>query len=129
MRVKVEKAKPEDVRRIFDLISADPEHLLPRSEKEIGDYLDSFWVIRDQGQVIATAAFENYSPRIAEIRSLIVDKSYRDKGLGKVLVRELVKLADENQEVFVVTSSVNFFKTFGFKPALKEREILFLKRK
>lgn len=127
--MKVEKAKQEDIERIAELINSDPEHLLRRSAEEIREYLDNFWVIKDQGKIIATASFENYSPRIAEIRSLIVDPNYRSQGLGRLLMNELIKLAGKDQEVFVVTSHVKWFKTFGFKPALKEREILFLKGK
>ena len=76
----VEKVRLEDASAIAELINSDPEHLLPRSLDEIKEYIDNFYCIKDAGKLVAIAAFENYSPRIAEIRSLIVDKDYRSKG-------------------------------------------------
>jgi len=125
----VEKAKLEDASAIAELINSNPEHLLPRDLDEIRQYIDNFYCIRDNGKVVAVAAFEDYSPRIAEIRSLIVDAEHQGKGYGKLLVEELIKLATKDQEVFVVTSSVKFFTGLGFQHALKEREILFLRNK
>ena len=129
MKSPVEKAQLSDAPAIQRLIKSDPEHLLPRSLKNIKEYIGSFYIIRDGQKVVACAAFENYSKRIAEIRSMIVLPEYRSKGYGKLLVKSLVKLAGKNQEVFVVTSSTKFFTALGFKHALKEREILFLRNK
>jgi amino-acid N-acetyltransferase len=129
MRNLVEKAQLSDAKAIQNLIKSDPEHLLPRSLANIKEFIHSFYIIRDGEKVVACAAFENYSKRIAEIRSMFVLPEYRSRGYGKLLVKTLMKLAPKTQEVFVVTSSTKFFTALGFQPALKEREILFLRNK
>ena len=129
MRPKVLKAAPYDAKTIEELINSDPNHLLPRSLKEIKKYIDNFYLVKIKGEVVACGSFEDYSPRIAEIRSLIVSPNHQGRGYGKLLVETLIKKAKKNQEVFVVTSNPKFFKNLGFQPALREREILFTKGK
>lgn len=129
MKAKILKATLLDAEEIEGLIKSDPNRLLPRPLKEIEKYIENFYIVKDSGAIVACGSFEDYSPRIAEIRSLIVSPHYQGKGLGKLLVRALMKKAKKNQEVFVVTSNPEFFKNLGFQPALREREILFTRGK
>lgn len=124
----VQPAELADAASIATLINSDTKHLLPRSVDEVQLMIQNFVVIKDGTEVVACAAFEEYAPKIAEVRSVIVKDSHRRKGYGELLVKELLKRARPRQEVFVVTSSVKFFNTLGFHDCLREKRILFFQK-
>jgi N-acetylglutamate synthase-like GNAT family acetyltransferase len=122
------QAQLADAQQIVDLINSDSKHLLRRTREEVEAQISNFVVIKDKNKVVACGAFEEYAPKIAEIRSVIVDKHYRSKGCGDMIVSELLKRAKPRQEVFVVTSSVKFFNKMGFQDCLNEKRILFYQK-
>lgn len=66
--------------------------------------------------VLAFAAMRRYSPRLAEIRSLVVADEFQGHGLGRLLVDELLEEARQAglQRVFVLTRVSGIFEKLSF---------------
>ncbi|MEI6327199.1 MAG: GNAT family N-acetyltransferase [Candidatus Roizmanbacteria bacterium] len=121
-------AEEEHLDGILQLVNGDSKHLVPRTREEVVKDIHEWRVITDHKKVIACGCFDYFSDRIAEIRSVIVHPDYRKRGYAEILIRELQKLAKPGQQVFVVTSSPDFFKKFEFSECLGEKYILFYKQ-
>ncbi len=121
------RAQLADVRPIRDLIDANLDKLLPRSEDEIRELIDSFWVVEDGGYIVGCCCLEVYSPKIAELRSLAVAEGCRGKGYGELLVKAAVEEAQQHKvrQILVVTSSREFFEKLNFGECLNEKYALF----
>ena len=115
----VEKAKPEDVGKIQELLKhyASMGDLLPRTKQDIIDNLEHFRVIRQEGNVIACGSLEHFSDELAEIRSLMVDENVKSKGLGRAIVEELINIASDRKvkRLMALTYVPKFFHKLGFK--------------
>ena len=90
--------------------------LLARTSAELHELLDSGFVAECRGQVIGFAALEVYSTKLAEIRSLAVDRRFQSQGVGRQLVSACVAEASRQQvmEVMAISSSEVFFRSCGF---------------
>ncbi len=110
---------------IYRLIQSEKKFLLHRSKKDIAKHLDNFIVAYDGSAIIGCGSFENYSPEIAEIRSLVVHPKYRDKQIGKKLIRSLINRKKKGKKDFLVTSKVTYFEKLGFHNCLNEKYVLF----
>ncbi len=103
--------------------------LLPRTVQELMSLLPHCFLAESTDGIVACAALEIYSPKLAEIRSLAVSPVYQGSGIGKRLVERCVELAKELQvlEVMAITSSEDFFKSCGFDFTLPgEKKALFM---
>lgn len=120
-------ARPEDVPAILDLIHQNTDHLLERSPEEVESLLPTFWVAEQEGKVVGCCCLEIYSRKIAEVRSLVVREDWRNRGLGRQLVREAVSEARRRgiHEILTVTSELGFFGSLNFRPVLNEKYALF----
>lgn len=127
MKIEIVSAKSQDIRDIFRLIRSEQKFLLYRNKINIKKHLDNFVVARAGDGIIGCASFENYSPEIAEIRSLVVLPQYRSKGVGKKLIKTLLKRRRKHQKVFVVTSKVAYFEKLKFHNCLGEKYIMFMR--
>ena len=123
----IRKAYLEDVPQIMDLVSANPATLLARSQAEISEVLDGFYVAEEEGRIVGCACLEVYSKKIAEIRSVAVHEDYRGRGIGTALVIAAAAEARSHdiQQVMVVTSSPKFFESLNFSSCLNEKYALF----
>lgn len=102
--------------------------LLPRTIPELGQLVKNLFVAEHEGQIMGCAALEIYSPKLAEIRSLAVSPGLQGSGVGKMLVRACLDLAEEQNilEVMAITSSDQFFIACGFDFTLPgEKKALF----
>ncbi len=74
-------------------------------------------------KIIGCCALEIYSKRLAEIRSLAVEKSFQGNGIATELVKSCLKLAQKNKiyEVLSITGEPRLFERAGFKTFNKER--------
>ncbi|MCL4360049.1 GNAT family N-acetyltransferase [Patescibacteria group bacterium] len=114
-----------DVPVILRLIRSEKTYLLYRPKKEIIAHIGNFLVADAAGDTVGCASFENYSPEIAEIRSLVVLPAFRGQGIARRLVRLLMRRKLRHQKVFVVTSKVDYFTRLGFHNVLKEKYVMF----
>jgi len=125
--MSIRKATLDDIPHIQELIAANPKTILPRSDEEMDSLIHGFWVAEHQGRVVGCCCLEIYSPKIAEIRTVIVHESARGMGFGAALVKAAAEEADRNniREVMVVTSSPEYFSKLGFGECLHEKWALF----
>lgn len=96
--------------------------LLPRSEKDLIENLQHFRVIEQDGTIVACGSLEHFTDELAEIRSLMVDKSLKKSGLGRVIVVELIREAKMSgaKRLMALTYVPGFFHKLGFRTVSKE---------
>jgi len=97
--------------------------ILKRSDDEIATNIRSYILAKEEERVVGYAALHIHSPRLAELRSLIVDEAYRGSHIGKRLVEFTLSEARElrvSEEVLVLTYLPEFFKKMGFMEISKE---------
>jgi amino-acid N-acetyltransferase len=93
--ITLRTAGPADVTAIHRLISENLEagHLLPRSIEDLQQHVGRF-VVADGGQaIVGCAELAPLSGRVAEVRSLVVDQSYRGRHIGASMVDHIAQLA------------------------------------
>jgi amino-acid N-acetyltransferase len=85
------QATAADAEALHVLISAHQRegHLLPRALEELRKHADRFVVCDVDGAITASAELAPLSPRVAEVRSLVVSREFRSVGLAGKLVSHL----------------------------------------
>jgi len=117
--MKVEKAKISDAHQMHEMVNefANRSEMLPRALSEIYEDIRDYFVIRDNNnEVIACVALHINWEDLAEIRTLAVDESMHDKGLGSLLIKACLAEAKELgiKKVFCLTYKPAFFEKNGF---------------
>jgi len=122
----VEYFKPlvSDITAMQDLVKeeVDTGTILLRTEDEMATTIRSYTAVKIDGVLAGFSALHIHSPKLAEIRSLIVSKDFRGRRLGKTLVEHCL---DEGrtlglEEVLSLTYQKQFFEDLGFKEISKE---------
>ncbi len=125
--VKVIYKKPtlNDIDIMQKLIQPEIESgtILYRSADEIATNIRSYMIAVIDEQIIGFCALHIYSEKLAEIRSIIIDKKYRGMQIGKNLI---LKLIEEGKilgvrQVFALTYERGFFEKIGFIEIEKEK--------
>jgi amino-acid N-acetyltransferase len=115
---RIRRATEADVRSILALISANlaAGHLLPRSEGDVRSHVARFLVVERDAGVIGCAELAPLSRAVAEVRSLVVDDSYRGRGFGSQIVEELQRWArrDGFSTLCAFTHHPSHFVRLGF---------------
>ena len=119
------KAGPEDVPTIFKLIShyAAERVMLARTLEELYSSVREFTVAVEKSRVVACGSLKFYDGRVAEIRSLSVEQGHTSRGLGRGLVKRLLREAKSLglETVFALTTVPEFFRTCGFRETAREK--------
>ncbi len=114
-----------DAGAIHGLISsyAERDKMLFRSMAEIYEHLQSFLVAEDGGAVVGCCALGVVWSDLAEIKSLAVEESRKDKGVGRLLVDAALEQARKLgvRRVFALSLEPVFFEKLGFEVVGKER--------
>jgi len=123
--VRLVKAKLEDIPQMQELVSKDVKDgiILSRNDDEVSTNIRSYVLAKDEDRVVGYAALHIHSPRLAEVRSLIVDASYRGQNIGKKIVLFTLDEAKDlgvKEDVLVLTYLLNFFTKLGFEEISKE---------
>ncbi len=123
--VKLEKAKISDIPSMQKLVIKEVKDgiILQRAVDEVATNIRSYIVAKDSNILIGYTALHIHSPRLAEIRSLIVDDRYRGQNIGKKIVKFALNEAREigvQEEVLVLTYLPDFFRKLGFIEIPKE---------
>ena len=125
LSMNVRTARISDVKTIHSLINfyAERDKMLFRSMADIYKNLQAFTVAEDAGNVVGCCALEVVWSDLAEIKSLAVDQSHTDKGVGKLLVAAAIEQARELgvPRVFALTLEREFFEKLGFHVIEKEK--------
>ena len=122
--MELRKARIKEAQEIQQFINGFAENgeVLPRSRADVYENIRDFFILKDNdGRLIATAALHIVWEDLAEIRSLLVDKSLRGGGHGRKLAQACIDEARELgiQQVFALTYSPGFFEKLGFHQADK----------
>jgi len=117
--ITIQKAKISDIKDMQNLIVDEVKEgiILPRGDDEVATNIRSYALAKDDSKLVGYAALHIHSPSLAEIRSLIVDKGYRGKDIGKKLVEYCLEEAKELglSKVLVLTYVPKFFEKLNFK--------------
>ncbi len=117
------KATIKDIKDIHRLIShfAGQDKMLARSLSELYETARDFFVYQSKGEICGCSALHLDWEDLAEIKSLTVQESSQNKGIGEALLKASLKEAKKLgiNRVFVLTYEVNFFKKYGFREVNK----------
>jgi amino-acid N-acetyltransferase len=115
----IRKAKISDVPAIHRLVNgfADKGQLLHRSLNELYENLRDYYVIEQDGDILACCALHINWEDLAEIKSLVVSDKAQGEGLGTQLLTACLDEARElgMPKVFALTYKAGFFEKAGFK--------------
>jgi len=84
---------------------------------DLPEELDNFLVIFDGNEVVGSVGLEVYG-NYGLLRSLAVNKSFRNKGIGNELLDEIEKSATANNlaDIYLLTETApDYFKRKGYK--------------
>jgi amino-acid N-acetyltransferase len=116
--VRFRSATPDEAVALHKLIAAHAEegHLLPRTVDELTVRALRFVVAVSGRQIVGCAELAPLSPRVAEIRSLVVDRGSRALGIGRALVDVLRHRAERDgfKKLCAFTHDARFFLRLGF---------------
>lgn len=119
-------ATPDDAGSIEALIAqhVPSGNLLPRASTFIAARAHDFVVAdvswdEDTAVVVGCAHLDEYSPSVAELRSLAVASSHHGQGIGRALVARIQRLAEirGHHLLFAVSNDEAFFRRLGFEPS------------
>jgi amino-acid N-acetyltransferase len=123
-KILYRKAKLSDIEQMQNLVTPEVDSgvILLRSDDELATNIRSYMVGVLDEQIVAFNALHIHSPKLAEIRSLIVSEKLRGQGVGK----KLIQLSEEEglslglKEILVLTYQQSFFEALGFIEISKE---------
>jgi amino-acid N-acetyltransferase len=125
----IRRARLSDAEKIFALIQANADQLVPRSLGNIVESIDRFWVALAGDALVACAAYQIH-PEIGdaeaatvEIQSVAVDASCRRRGIGRRLIRTMLDAIAVfgPRDVLVLTFAPSFFSALGFSEIPKTK--------
>lgn len=116
--VDIREARTSDVRavrKLVDTYSSD-RILLSKATVTLFEDIQEFYVAEVDGVVVGCGALHVLWEDLAEVRTLAVDKQYRGRGIGDLLLRRLLQQARHLgvARVFCLTFEVEFFSRHGF---------------
>lgn len=118
-KAKVERASVADVPQLHSIINrfAAKGDMLPRTLSELYENVRDFYIVRENGKVIACGALHVLWSDLAEVKSVAVLEEHQSRGLGSVIVKELLAEARrlELNRVFALTYKPGFFAALGFQ--------------
>lgn len=123
----VRRGTPSDCDLLAGLLASSPDTLLQRSQEELTELAASFFIAEQDGEAVGCCCLEVYSPKIAELRSVVVLPASRRQGIGKMLIETAIEEFRRLniRQLLVVTSNVDYFKSHNFGPCLNEKYALF----
>jgi amino-acid N-acetyltransferase len=115
----VRRARESDVSAIAALINeyARQATMLHKSPDAVALSLSDFIVATDaRSRVLGCGAVKEYSPSLAEVASIAVDRQAQGRGMGSTLVEAVESLARRRgiREVFALTLTPGFFESLGY---------------
>jgi len=122
--MQLSKATLHDIPSMLALVEEEVKSgvILDRSADEIATNIRSYVLAKEEGRLIGYTALHIHSPRLAEVRSLIVDEDFRGRAVGKQMVTYALDEAKRLgvAEVLVLTYLPAFFLKMGFEEIAKE---------
>ncbi|MFS0645949.1 N-acetyltransferase [Siminovitchia sp. 179-K 8D1 HS] len=117
--IEIRKAALKDIDQVYRLVNkyAKEELLLPRTRESLILNIQSIFVASEDEEVLGVACLAILGHDLAEIRSLAVSEKAQGRGIGKMLVEEII---EETKKIGIsklisLTYQVVFFEKCGFK--------------
>ncbi len=115
----VRKMRPEDVTDIFRIMAplAEEGILLKRSEREVLEQCEDYYVYEIDNTIHGCAALHSYGGGYGEIAAIAVDSSYAHLGIGRKLVSHIMEEArssDFHRLFALTTQAIDWFEELGF---------------
>ena len=124
MEIRFYKPTVLDIPKMQELVCTEVEKgiILLRTADEMATTIRSYTVVEVDGKMAGFTATHIHSPRLAEVRSLVVGKDFRGLKLGKQLVESCIKEAKEYgiEQLLSLTYEQGFFESCGFRVISKE---------
>ncbi len=118
------KPKLTDIYSMQELVKEDVENgvILYRSDSEIATNIRSYTIAVEKNKIVGYGALHIHSVKLAEIRSLVVSKDNRGRGIGRMLVQKMIQEGRDLavKEIFTLTYQTKFFEKLGFNIISKE---------
>ncbi len=119
MKINYRTAVFQDVEQMHKLLNdyAQEGLMLPRSRNNIYENIRDYIVAMDeQDNLIGVGALHMVWDRLAEVRSLAVNKNYKKQGIGKTIVEKLEKAGETLgvETLFTLTYQPGFFEKCGY---------------
>jgi N-acetylglutamate synthase-like GNAT family acetyltransferase len=116
----IRRARADDAAAIASLIDQHVASgtLLPRTREFIAERAIDFLVATVDDRVVGCVHLEEYSPSLAEVRSIVVGAPHQGHGIGVALVNAVETLARrrEYRTLFAVSNNDAFFRSRGYLP-------------
>jgi amino-acid N-acetyltransferase len=116
--VVLRPARSEEAAALHALIHAHLEEgrLLPREREELAAHAHRFVVAVRRERIVGCGELAPLSGRVAEVRSLVVDRQARSLGIGRRLVAELQRQARLAgfEQLSVFAHDAAYFARLGF---------------
>ncbi|RIK43444.1 MAG: hypothetical protein DCC55_05645 [Chloroflexi bacterium] len=125
MSITIRPAQEEDVPHILQLVNhfAAQNIMLPRTEASVRHTLVDWLVaveelpLADSPPIAGCGALVPLTDTLAEIRSLAIHDSQHGKGIGSLLVKQLIDMARQREyhQICALTLREQFFIRLGFQ--------------
>jgi len=118
--------KPDvlDVEAMQELVYEDVENgnILDRNSNEMATTIRSYTAVKLEDEFIGFVATHIHTTKLAEIRSLVVKKEFRNKSIAKLLIEKSILEAKSLnlEKLLVLTYKKELFEHFGFVVIEKE---------
>ncbi|WP_067996238.1 amino-acid N-acetyltransferase [Nocardia pseudobrasiliensis] len=113
----VRRARTSDVPAIKDLVDRYAgKILLEKNLVTLYESVQEFWVAETNGHLVGCGALHVLWADLGEVRTVAVHPEAKGRGIGRLIVDQLVTIARELQlrRLFVLTFEVDFFSRHGF---------------
>lgn len=124
MDIKFYKPTVADITKMQNIVKEEVLNgkILLRTEDEMATTIRSYTVVEVDGKMAGFTATHIHSPRLAEVRSLVVAKEFRGLKLGRKLVDACIKEAKEYgiKQLLSLTYEQGFFESCRFRVISKE---------
>ncbi len=124
MDIRFYKPTVADIPKMQEIVKEEVQSgkILLRTEDEMATTIRSYTVVKVNDKIAGFTATHIHSPRLAEVRSLVVAKEFRGLKLGKQLVEACIKEAKEYgiKQLLSLTYEQGFFESCGFRVISKE---------
>lgn len=113
-----------DIEKMQKLVARDVENgnILDRNYNEMSTTIRSYTAVKDGDDIVGFIALHIHTVELAEIRSLVVQESYRNHGIAKELIQKAIDEAKflNLKKLLVLTYKKQLFEFFNFVEIPKE---------
>ncbi len=122
--IEYTKAKLSDIKEMQALVEEEVKKgtILFRSSDEMATNIRSYVIAKKEDVIVGFGALHFHAYDLGEIRSLIVSDKCRGEGIGKGMVKSMLKEGNslDVKKIFTLTYQQSFFESIGFKEIPKE---------